>query len=157
MSPPERTYRPDRPIVAELASGAVVVHRENGGICLLLYRAEARWAFPKGHVDPGESLATTAVREVREETGISELELGDEVAEVHYRFYDAARDLNIAKTTVYYLAFTSQTEIRTEPIFERGEWVDLAEATRRVPFDTDRFVLAKAGERLRSGPAPPVH
>ncbi|HLM92084.1 MAG TPA: NUDIX domain-containing protein [Thermoplasmata archaeon] len=154
MEPSDRTYRPDRPIVAELASGAVLVHRESGAICLLFYRPEARWALPKGHVDPGESLSTAALREVREETGIAELELSDEVAEVHYRFFDAARSLNVAKTTVYFLAFTSETQFRTEPIFDRGEWVDLAEATRRVPFDTDRYVLGRAAERLRAGAAP---
>ena len=151
MEPSPRAYRPDRPIVPEIAAGAVVVHRATGTICLLLYREEQRWALPKGHVDPGESLAATAVREVREETGISELDQRDEVAEVHYRFYDAKRALNVAKSTVYFLAYTPEHELRTEPIFERGEWVEIAEATRRVPFETDRYVLARAAERLRTG------
>lgn len=151
MPPKDRAYRPDRPIVPELAAGAVVIHREGGEVCLLYYRDEARWALPKGHVDPGESLPTTARREVAEETGITELELGDEVAEVHYRFYHAKRALNVAKSTVYFLAFTSERVLHPEPIFERGEWVDLADATRRVPFETDRYVLSQASERLRSG------
>jgi bis(5'-nucleosidyl)-tetraphosphatase len=148
--PPDRRYREDRPIVAELASGAVVVQRENGRVCLLYHRAEARWALPKGHVDPGESLATTALREVREESGLSQVELVGEVADVHYRFYDAGRGVNVYKTSVYFLGLTSETALTPEPIFERAEWVDLDEATRRVPFETDRAVLTAASRRLRS-------
>ncbi len=150
MPSAERRYREGRPIVPELAAGAVVVHRPSGQVCLLFYREEARWALPKGHVDPGESLGAAAVREVREETGLAEVELGREVAEVHYRFYDPAREVNVSKTSVYFLGFTSERALRPEAIFERAEWVDLPEALRRVPFETDRQVLASAAERLRT-------
>lgn len=41
-----------------------------GRVLLVRYRSGA-WAFPKGHVEPGETLEQTAVREVREETGVA--------------------------------------------------------------------------------------
>ncbi len=41
-----------------------------GRVLLVRYRSGA-WAFPKGHVEPGETLEQTAVREVREETGVT--------------------------------------------------------------------------------------
>jgi 8-oxo-(d)GTP phosphatase len=143
-----RPYRPDRPIVPELAAGAVVVHRATGEVFLLHYRDEDRWALPKGHVDPGESLEATALREVAEETGFRTVELGPEISEVSYRFYSAKRELNVHKTSVYFLAQTDEWEATLEPIFDRGMWVSLSEALRRVPFETDREVLARAEVRL---------
>jgi 8-oxo-dGTP pyrophosphatase MutT (NUDIX family) len=150
MVRPGRLYRPDRPIVPELAAGAVVVHRATGEVFLLHYRDEDRWAFPKGHVDPGESLEATALREVAEETGFRSVELGPEISEVSYRFYSAKREVNVHKTSVYFLARTDEREATLEPIFDRGAWVSLPEALHRVPFETDREVLARAEARLSS-------
>ena len=55
------------------AGGGLVSNRR--GDYLLLSR-NGLWDLPKGHQDPGEDIEVTALREVREETGISELELG---------------------------------------------------------------------------------
>ncbi|EQD74374.1 NUDIX hydrolase, core domain protein [mine drainage metagenome] len=155
VSAPDRRYRPDRPIVAEIAGGVVVVQAGTGRICLLHYAAEDRWGLPKGHVDPGESLGGAALREVREETGLSAVTLGPEVADVHYRFFDGRRGLNVYKIAVYFLGRTEETELRTEPIFDRAEWVDWATARSRLPFDTDREVLDAAARAGVSMARPP--
>jgi 8-oxo-dGTP diphosphatase len=55
-----------------VAAGAVV--RDGHGRCLLVLRSKApeagRWSIPGGTVEPGETLAEAAEREVREETGL---------------------------------------------------------------------------------------
>ncbi len=57
-----------------LSAGAALYRQENGGHRYLLLRAYKNWDFPKGMVEPGEDPLAAAVREVREETGISDLE-----------------------------------------------------------------------------------
>jgi 8-oxo-dGTP pyrophosphatase MutT (NUDIX family) len=147
---PRRTelFRPDAPIVPELAAGAVLVHIAKGDLLLLHQRDEDRWCFPKGHVDPGESLAHAAVREIQEETGFHGIELDGELGEVSYRFYDPNKGHNVYKSTVYFIARTPEREPSLEPTFDRSEWVSLATALERVPYDTDRRMLEAARRRL---------
>jgi 8-oxo-(d)GTP phosphatase len=142
----ERAYRPEAPIVAELASGAVVLR--NSRVLLLHQVREDRWCLPKGHVDPGESLAAAALREVREESGLADVRLGPEVAEVSYRFFDARRGLNVHKTCVYFLGQSEDGTVRPEETFDAFEWVSFDRAVEQVPFEADRQVLDRARTAL---------
>lgn len=115
-------------------------------------RTEDRWGFPKGHVDPGESLLEAARREIAEEAGLTELDLREEVGEVSYRFYDPRRQLNVFKTSVYFLATTVQTRTTLEPIFDEARWEPVAVARTLVRFETDRRILDAAAKLLPSRP-----
>jgi len=143
-------FRPDAAIVPELAAGAIVIRGSDGRLLLLHERTEDRWCFPKGHVDPGESLAQAAVREVREETGLNDIALIEELCEISYRFYAPKVGHNVYKSTVYFLARTLAGEVHPESLFDRYEWVTLDLARQRVPFETDRRVLDQADRRLAS-------
>lgn len=145
-------FRPEAPIVPELAAGAVLVASDRPEVALLHHRDEDRWCFPKGHVDPGESLATCALREVREETGLTKVELVGELGEVSYRFYRRAFDRNVYKSVVYFLARTPERTLRPESIFDRYEWLDVGSATARLRYETDLRMLAAAALRIRAGP-----
>jgi 8-oxo-dGTP pyrophosphatase MutT (NUDIX family) len=119
---------------ASRACGAVVFRRSERGIRLLLLRAYKNWDFPKGLVEPGENELDAASREVREETGLAELDypFGDEYKEtLRYAGNKVAR---------YYLAETDaeKIELPVSPELGRPEhheyrWVSFDEAEDLLP------------------------
>ena len=71
----------------EISAGGVVVRRAAEGPVVLLIRDSYRnWGFPKGHVEAGEEPSAAAVREVREETGLEELQLRAPIQAIDWYF-----------------------------------------------------------------------
>ncbi len=112
-----------------LSAGAVIVHETSDGARFLLLRAYRNWDFPKGLVEQDEEPLAAAIREVREETGLTDLEMpwgADYCETAPYAGNKVAR---------YYLA-KSQTDrvtLAVSPELGRPEhhefrWVDLTEA-----------------------------
>lgn len=72
---PDDTYRAVCGEFKEVnAAGGLVTNRRGD---FLLIRRNGLWDLPKGHQEAGEDITVTALREVREETGVDELETGE--------------------------------------------------------------------------------
>lgn len=156
-------YRPDRPTVAELAAGGVVFHPAADRILVLHEEEEDRWCLPKGHVEAGETLRRTALREVEEESGLRGCRILGELGSVSYRFYQPSKDRNVHKVVYYYRMRAPSEAVRRERIFDRSQWCSVAEAARLLPYPTDLAVLrllrsarARADRRRTSRRAPPA-
>jgi bis(5'-nucleosidyl)-tetraphosphatase len=89
-----------------LSAGIILVRKEEGGWKYLLLRAFRAWDFPKGEGLAGESPLETAVRETREETGITELRFHWGAVFKETDAYN--RGTKIAR---YYLAQTSADQV----------------------------------------------
>jgi len=69
-------YFATNPTRVRLTVSAFATREGHNGEILLIQRADnAHWGLPGGHVEPGESVAEAAVREVLEETGFA-IEVG---------------------------------------------------------------------------------
>ena len=134
-------FRPDRPARAELAAGGAVLDVDADELLLLHLSEEDRWCFPKGHVEPGESIETAALREIAEETGLANVRLGPEIGQVSYRFYNPRKDVSIVKSVVYFLVPRPREPVRPESGFDEGRWVGRVDAPRLLEFEADRQVL----------------
>ena len=88
-----------------LSSGVAVVRPGNDGFEFLLLRAYQHWDFPKGLVEAGETPIQAAVREVKEETSISDLDF------LWGEHYMDTGPYNRGKVARYYLAKTLATDI----------------------------------------------
>jgi 8-oxo-dGTP pyrophosphatase MutT (NUDIX family) len=116
-----------------LSAGVVVVRQAEAGWRVLLLRAYNYWDCPKGVVEPGEDSLDTARREVREETGIEDLDFrwGERFVETPpYSRNKVAR---------YYLAATSSSAVVLpvnpeigKPEHHEFRWLTFAEAQQRV-------------------------
>ncbi len=133
----------------ETSAGGVVYRRDDGVIQFLLIRDPyENWGLPKGHVEPGEAVEETAIREVREETGIERLELQEPLGTIDW-FFREGPDL-IHKYCHFFLMETTQGE--TGPQVEEGItrciWLPLDDALRTLTYDNARDVLRSAGRAL---------
>ena len=102
------------------AAGGVVCNDQ--GEVLLIYR-RGSWDLPKGKMDDGETPSQTALREVEEEVGINQLNLGDLIT-VTYHTYRDRKDKRILKPTYWYAMSTQQHEVtpQYEEDIEIAEW-----------------------------------
>ena len=123
-----------------------------GGEVLLIAPRPGRWQLPKGHVEPGEAPPETAVREVREETGVWARVLTP-LPSIDYS-YEVEGRVRIHKRVDYYLmAYLDGSERDSDPReVEAARWFPWKEALTRLSFDNEREVV-RAAQRLAVGVA----
>jgi 8-oxo-dGTP pyrophosphatase MutT (NUDIX family) len=98
-----------------LAAGCVV---ENQRGELLWMERNGKWDLPKGKVEPGESLEEAAMREVEEETGISQLSIASDLGATYHTYDDAGTP--VLKTTFWFHAKHSGDRTKGQPQKEEG-------------------------------------
>jgi len=104
-------------------------------------RGELQWTLPKGTQEPGETIADTALREAREETGL-EVRLVGELDTIDYWFVWAPGHTRYHKFVHYFLMHATGGDLsRHDKEMEEARWFGLAEAPRAMAFANERRLL----------------
>ena len=112
-------------------------------------RGELAWGLPKGLIEPGEAADATAVREVREETGI-EADIERDLGEISYFYvWEGER---VRKSVRFYLMRATGGDVSLHDYeMEDVQWFPLRTALKKASFKTEREVLERAAEGFRDG------
>ena len=135
----------NRHVVELVSAGGVVLRTgENGGEVVLCGRGRPMaWVLPKGTPDPGETRVETALREVREETGL-EVEIDRPLDSIEYRFVRPSDRALCHKTVYYYLmSATGGDTSRHDHEFDEVRWFPVQEARGTMTYGNEAKIVEK--------------
>lgn len=126
----------------EKSCGGLIFHKTKQGVRVLLVKNNngRYWSFPKGHIEKGETEKQTAIREIKEETGL-DVQIIDGFREIS----DYCPFGKIRKRVVFFLAqaFSDNVKIQESEI-DSYIWVDLQQSRKKCSYENDLRVLDKA-------------
>lgn len=128
-----------------IKAGGIVIKEENGQkFVLLIYRKkENDWSFPKGHVEAGEEIQKTALREIEEETGLK-TEIKKELLSNEYINSKTGEEVVVR---MYLLKIISE-DMKPEHEGDKIEWVKFNEVRNRLSYDNLKEYFDSIKNRL---------
>ena len=130
-------------MINEISSGAIVFYNDNQKITfLLLHYCTGHWDFPKGNKEKGENDEDTALREIIEETGITDITILKGFKKELFYKYKRNNEL-ISKRVIYFLAKVKMTNVILSHEHVDFEWLQYADALRRLTYKNSKQLLTE--------------
>lgn len=125
-------------VVRETTSGGIVFRHNKSTRdleILLIQDVKNRWTIPKGHVEPGEEHGATAEREIREETGLQDLEAIMWLGKVSFR-YRRGDTLVLMTMHIWLVEGQGDTDnLNPEDWLNDVKWLPAREAVEKIAYD----------------------
>jgi|SRR3990167_3660605 len=123
-------------MIKEIAAGIIIYRKTiDGQKFLILYHGRNYWNFPKGKIESEEKSFQAAIRETKEETGLSRADLkfaNNFKAYEKFSFWRRVGEKNarIFKIVIFYLAETKKKEIKISEEHSGYGWFIYKEAMK---------------------------
>ena len=131
-------------MIEETSAGVVLFRKEDSKILfLLLHYPSGHWDFVKGKMEEGESTHETAIREAKEETGITNITFLKNFEEwIEYNFQYQGELVH--KKVVFFLAETKTKDVKISHEHLDYTWMDYNTSMEKTTFDNAKTVLTRA-------------
>lgn len=125
----------------EISAGGLVVF---GNAILMLKKFNGDWVLPKGRVEAGEALKSTALREVMEESGVK-AEIVEYIGKANYHYKNIKGNTMISKTVHWFLMTTNNMNCAPQKRegFVNAMFVQKNKAMRIAKYDDERKMISK--------------
>ena len=132
----------------EEVSAGIILINDNKDFLLLKYPYK-HWDFVKGKMENGETTHETALRETKEETGITDVEFLDGFEE-EIEYYFRAENQNIHKKVIFFLGKTKTLDIILSHEHLDFIWLDYDNALNKITYNNAKNLLRKSKEFLNN-------
>ncbi|MEK6898554.1 MAG: NUDIX domain-containing protein [Nanoarchaeota archaeon] len=133
------------------SAGGVVLNNENK-VLVVSQRGRA-WSLPKGHLEKGERALVAAKREIKEESGVSDLEFVKELGtyERHKMTSENKDNLDELKVITILLFTTNNDKIAPEdPENPEARWVDIDDVANLLTHPKDKAFFTSVKSEVMS-------
>ncbi len=132
--------------VKEEFSVAAIIYNENE--YLLLKYGLGHWEFVKGHKEENESDDQTILRELKEETGITDAIIVPGFKE-KYNYYFTFEGQKVHKSVNCYLIKSNTKDVKLSYEHKDYAWLPFPKALNRLTYDNAKHILKKADKFLK--------
>ena len=133
----------------EVSAGIILFNDNKSRQFLLLNYPSRHWDFVKGKMENGETTHETALRETKEETGITDVEfLDDFEEEIEYYFH--AENQDIHKKVIFFLGKTKTLDIILSHEHLDFIWLNYDNALNKITYNNAKNLLRKSKEFLNN-------
>lgn len=140
----------EKKVKFEFSAGGVVLNKDHQVLIIKTknLKGDTVYTFPKGHIEPGETTRTAAIREVEEETGVK-AEIVEKIQDVEYWFVH--QGMKIHKRVSWFLMKPLSIKKKNRNVeVEDIIWYDINKVKEILSYSSDKELIDKLRNKIIS-------